>query len=186
MNPAVHEKFEALLRAEGLNDPSWVLQLDDIDEPPLFTRHAQVEFLRDMPEEERCVAAVECVLSLLEKHAKEAIAMGQHRRFFLCATFLGFDEWRSGEVPIPTPAILVDPNDGITPRSDIGFVQPYTPEGKNVANWLTRLGTPFTERFVVAELPSGSFDPEIHRVYVGWRDNPSANVRSVGSEMSLG
>lgn len=176
--------FMALLRAEDLADPSWVLELDEFDEPPLFTRYHQIEFLRRIPEEERCIAALEIVLSMIEEIAKEAMLGAPHRTFFVCANFSNFDSWRCGEQPIPTPAIFVNPDEDAMPRSAVPFVEPYSPEGKAVARWLVQLGAPFAERFVVGELPPMSFDPDLQRVYVGWRTDPFGNVISVGSDMS--
>lgn len=69
MTSAMLNMMMAVVREEQLADPSWILDLDDIDEPPLFTRDEQVEFLYRIPRSERCVTALQVALMLLENVA---------------------------------------------------------------------------------------------------------------------
>ena len=185
MEPSLYREFMALVRQEGLDDPSWVLTLDEFDEPPLFTRFRQLEFLRLVPETQRVVATLEIMLSLLERHAQEIVSAGSEREYFLCVTFSDFDCWRNGEQLIPRPAIFVDPNEDEAKRLRLMLVDSYSAEGNEVAQWLAHLG-PLGRQYCVGEVPVEVFDPELQKVYVGWRTDPAANIRSVGGDISGG
>lgn len=56
MSRAIQSRFMALLEEEKLADSSQILSLDDFDEPPLFSRNDQVEFLRPLTQEQPMVA----------------------------------------------------------------------------------------------------------------------------------
>lgn len=183
MDPAILGRFMALLRDEDLADPSWVLMLDEFDEPPLFSRNDQVEFLRLLPERQRLIATLEIVLATIEMVANEAAQGAPGRMFFVCATFSDFDSWRAGAQLVPTPAIYVDPKDDEPASSGLKLVEPWSEQAVLVAKTLTALGRECADRYCVGELSSEDFDPEIERVYLGWRTNPAANVRSVGGEI---
>jgi hypothetical protein len=184
MDGSIRSKFMALVRDEDLADPSWILRLDAFDEPPLFSRSGQVEFLRPLAEAERVVATLDIMLALIEQIADEAARCAMLRTFFVCATFSDFDSWRAGEQLVPTPAIYVNPNEGELTPSGLRLVEPHSVEGKAVAQWLVQLGPPRADQYCVGELSAETFDPELKRVYVGWRTDPFGNVRSVGSEIS--
>lgn len=182
INKTTRDGFETLLKEEGLTDPRWVIALDDVDEPPLFSRVSQLAFLDKVPEEERCVAAMEIALQALEGIAGVAASEAPARRFFVCATVSDFVDWQHGEQPIPKVAILVGPDEEALPGDkSVRYLSPYTQEGRMVEEWLRTLGSTVAQRFVVRELQLGRHDPAIHRVYIGWRKDPSANVCSVGS-----
>lgn len=184
MDPKIRSNFMKLVRDEDLADPSWILQLDAFDDPPLYTRFRQIEFLRPLPETQRVVSTLEIMLSLLEQHADLAARCAAHRRFFLCVTFSDFDSWRAGEQIIPTPRVSVNPEEEMPQFSDCPLVEAYSVDGKAVAQWLNQLGPPRSEQYCVGELSIGTFEPDLACVYVGWRSDPSSNVRSVGSEIT--
>lgn len=180
MRTAILEQFEALLKSEGLSDPAWILRLDEFDEPPLFTRVDQVEFLRALDVEERCLAALEMVLLEIDKIAAVAAAASK-QQFFVCATLSDFDMWRRGEQLLPLPAMYVNPCEQAAPEATFRLVEAYSADGEKVKGWLSQLGPDF-RKFVVGEPPPGS-DPDLHRVYVGWGVEPAKNIRSVGSDI---
>lgn len=184
MDTKLRNSFRRLLKEENLDDPSWVLELDTFDEPPLFTRNTQVEFLHPVPGEQRPIVALEVALSLIEGIADAAARHAPDRSFFVCVTLSDFDSWRAGGQLIPTLAIYVDPNVSEPTPAALRLMNPYSAEGLETAKWLAQLGEHCANRYCVGELSTGAFDPELMRVYVGWRNAPSSNVRSVGSDLS--
>jgi hypothetical protein len=183
MDPAIQSRFMALLQEKNLADPSWILSVDEFDEPPLFSRNDQVEFLRPLPEKQRMIATLEIALSTIEMVANQAAQGAPGRVFFVCATFSDFDSWRAGAQIVPTPAIYVNPKDDETVSSGLRLVEPWSEEAALVSSTLTARGQNYADRYCVGELSAEVFDPEIGRVYLGWRDNPAVNVKSVGGEI---
>lgn len=180
MDRAIHDRFMALVRDEGLADPSWILSLDEFDEPPLFTRDAHVEFLRPLPTKQRLIVTLEVLLATMEMVANEAARGAPDRVFYVRATLSDFDSWRAGETLIPTPAIFVDPKDE---ERALRLMEPWSEDAIEIAQTLTFMGQGYADRYCVGELSAEVFDPETARVYLGWRTNPSLNVKSVGAEI---
>lgn len=184
MDAHIRKHFRDLINEENLEDPSWILTLDNFDEPPLFCRTNQVEFLRSIPEELRPVVALDVALSLIEQIADVAAQRAPDRRFYICVTISDFNLWYTGEQTAPTPAIYVDPNEGNITPAEFRLVSPHSTEGLETARWLEQLGEQYVKRYCIGELSAGTFDPQLHRIYVGWRCVRAPNVRSVGSDLS--
>jgi hypothetical protein len=60
-------------------------------------------------------------------------------------------------------------------------VEPYTSEGRVVAEWLVELGGEFSDLFCVGE-SSPEVDRELRRVHVGFK-RTSKNLRSTGYDL---
>lgn len=172
-------QLRTAIASEDLEDPQWVLELEDVDEPPLFSRVEQVDVLRDLPEEERgpillCIALE--YLSSIAQLLANTDAMSQ--RYFACVTVSDFDEVTAGNQPVATVAIQVDPHD--QRRQDLRrFSAPNTEEAIAVANWLRFLGADTEAKYVVGELRPAPV-AELRRVYVGFRESQCRGLRSVG------
>jgi hypothetical protein len=188
MDTSIAEKIWDVVRNEGLDDPQWILDLTESDEPPLFTRDAQVEFLEGVPQAERGTALLKVSLSLLEAIADTVVnaRLPSQQRIFSCVTFTDFDAWRRGEVWVPTPAIYVDPHEEVAPGTEYAFIAAHTADGHEITGWLDRLGQPYAERFCVAELDSVSVPADLRRVYVGLRSSRTDHFRSIGYYLLTG
>ena len=181
----IRTAIDRLLHAQGLANASWILDLDDVDEPPIFNRISQVDFLREVSEDEKFDVVLEAVLLKLQDIAQVAAKCPRGRRYFVCATLSDFDEWENEEQPIPTIAFYVNPDE----REMEGegkfhrFGPSYSDSGLVVRGWLKRLNPSLAAQFVEAELHPPVLEPELRRVYVGWRVNPFDGVISVGSKL---
>src|SRR5690606_35199110 len=102
----------------------------------------------------------------------------------ICVTISDFNLWYTGKQTAPTPAIYVDPNEGNITPAEFRLVSPHSTEGLETARWLEQLGEQYVKRYCIGELSAGTFDPHLHRIYVGWRCVRAPNVRSVGSDLS--
>lgn len=179
----VAAQLQAVLDADGAGDPRWVLTLDDIDEPPLFSRAEDVEVLRGVPRDRRGPILLALALGRLRGIA-ELVATIAHplHRTFACVTVTDFDLVLDETQAVATMAIQVDPRDD--ERAQLaGFLPGDSAEAAEVRGWLVALGSRTATEFVVGELaPTPA--PELRRVYVGFRHSASRAFRSVGDYMS--
>ena len=107
---------------------------------------------------------------------------GVGRRIFTCITVSDFEEWRRGELPVPTFAILVEPRGAKTPKPVIPFALPHSRDALEVQDWIRQSGNINKDEFVVAELP-GNSSPELKRVYVGYRHSQHLVYIALGEEI---
>ncbi|MEZ4373909.1 MAG: hypothetical protein R3B07_24015 [Polyangiaceae bacterium] len=57
-NPVIEAELERLLLVSGLNDHAWLSALEEYDQPPLFTRYSETEFMRAVEVDLRGPSAV--------------------------------------------------------------------------------------------------------------------------------
>lgn len=168
----------ALTHAQGLSDPSWVVELDEFDEPPLWGFDEEASFLRRVPRAERGALVVGVALKLLEDAAREAARRAADRSYLMSVTLYAEDFVSGGSV-FPRTNLFVDPNHPRTLPSGLGFVEAKTREGLETAAWLKSQPERTRKEFWVSEL-APSKEPEFSRVYIGWKRDPYVNVRSTG------
>ena len=178
------------LDAQGLGDPSWILELDEFDEPPLFTRFDQADFMAPLEPAQRFSMIMRLCVSVLEQFAELLSSRETDRLYLIFVTFgeVGFEIWREGDSMVPSPSFYVDPEYGDLPIVDASIFEPYTENGKAVQSWLSGLGEAALERYCVGEDPPDSYG-RVHgysRVYLGWRTDPCVNIRSVGRMIDWG
>lgn len=110
LNPVIEAELERLLLASGLHDHAWLSALEEYDQPPLFTRYAQTEFMRAVAVELRGPLLLEFALTRILGPAAAAVSrMAAPERFFLCLTLEWWEAQAAGEAHALTPALLVSP-----------------------------------------------------------------------------
>ena len=92
-----------------MDDPGWLRQLEEFDEPPLFNAYKDVAFLCELPEPDRGSVLFEAVAMELNRVALKLNNLDSAASFFLCLTFHGWDELRLGAVCVPTVSLLISP-----------------------------------------------------------------------------
>ena len=159
----IRHRLDRLAAAEGLDDPTWVQQLTEFDEPPLFSRCEDVQFLVAVPE--KYAAVFEFALARLDQIADFLKTVEQRRNYFVCLTFMDWDLVEGGDQPIPTPSLLVSRN-SVEELAEFRVRSIQSAEGRTVAGWLKRSGR---QDLCVAEAVARSAE-EPARIYVGYRN----------------
>ena len=183
-NKLVTSEIFRVVTEEGLNEAEWVLGLTELDEPPFYTRLEQMHFLESVPMAERGPAFMSVALSLLsgirDTLVSNSGAIGAP--VFACITVTDFAEWRSGELPVPTFALLVEPRGVGAPKATIPLALSRSEDGLQVQEWLVSSGHDNIDDFVVAELV-GEIPSELKRVYVGHREGSPTSYISLQNEI---
>ena len=178
VRPEVIPQLRASITSEGLGKPDWVLALDDVDEPPLFSRTDQVRFLDRLPSDERGTILLALALEHLCSISELLSSIDRPtRRYFACVTLSDFDEVLAGAQSVATIAIQVDPNDQKRMQR-VEFRGAQSRDALTVESWLRSVGEDAASKYMVAELP-GTPAPA-GRVYVGFRQSPCRSLRSIG------
>ncbi len=89
-----------LARKSELLDPAWLFEIDDFDEPPLFTRIAEVDALFAIPMQRRCAYMVEFMFDLYGRYAAALDANPELRSSFLVITLQDWDLFWSEDEPL--------------------------------------------------------------------------------------
>ena len=130
------ERLTQILRREGLDDPAWIESLDEHDEPPLFSRAADLEFLRNDPARE--IIVLGWAIGALDRTRTAIERTPDPSRYFLCLTFLDWELVAEGMQVVPTPSLLVSPDvDREFPRFRVR--PPVSPEARRVSGWLAKI-----------------------------------------------
>lgn len=163
MDARLRERLERQLEKEDLRETAWVLTLDEYDEPPLFTRFHEMEFLREAPEPARGPAILQFAVEYLDRINEILVAQNDRARF-ACVTMTAWEHVATGEIPVALPAWLLVPD---AEREFAGFQvsPPTSPEALAVQRWLVELGR--DGDLVVAR--SESAEDHVETVYVGYR-----------------
>ncbi len=131
----LEERLRSMLQAEwGEFPPDWVLETDRGDERPLFSRYSDFEVLREANAD-----APEIVLRMCLDAVRQVIrwAAEQHEVLQVALTLDDFDDWESGDLPVPFVSLLIvkRPDEPVPDRSNLsGDV------GQAVFAWLEALG----------------------------------------------
>ena len=157
-------QLASLLQREGLADPTWLCSLDEFDEPPLFSRSADVEFLRALPGDDRGVLVLGWAVAVLDRAGMLIESLPSASSYFLCLTLMDWDLVADGTQAVPTPSLFVSPQaPHEVPR--LGVRSPVTAAARQVSSWLARLDR--EDLCVRDDLELDAGAPV--RVYVGYR-----------------
>lgn len=164
-------RLERLVRKHDLSNPKWLRDLDEFDDPPLFYRNREVEFLRKVPSSERLPLLIEVTLAEFDRIAKTLDALDRPERFFACVTLTDFDQVREGIVPVPTPRILVSPDwqkESLTSHWSClsSWSCPLSAWARLVQDWTREVGR--ADVCVGEHLPLSEEDEDT-LVYIGYR-----------------
>lgn len=124
--------FAKLLRRHRHHDARWIRKLEEYDQPPLYLRRSEVEFLRDVAESERGPLLMKWSVMALDAVRDELKRMPNSTRYSAVLRFSDWDFVREGEMFIPTPIVFVSPK----AEQEIPITKarpPVSPEGKMVA-----------------------------------------------------
>ena len=160
---------------ESHYDANWVSALDEFDEPPLFTRVSDVQFLAEMSLPDRGQVTMAWTLEVLDAHARFLSALPAGNEFFLCLTFMDWGRVASGEQPVPTPRLFVSPRAADELLPSFALVPAERPLGRALESWMKPLNR---GDVVVAESATGD---EIERAYVGYK--APQGFQSVGTRL---
>jgi hypothetical protein len=139
MAPEAFGLLRQLSLRESHYDANWVSALDAYDEPPLFTRVSDVQFLADISMPERGQMTVAWALEVLDTHARFLSALPTGNDFFLCLTFMDWDLVASGERPVPTPCLFVSPRASDELLPSFVLVPAIRPFGRALESWIAPL-----------------------------------------------
>jgi hypothetical protein len=156
------QKFQELLRQEGWDDfPRWIVELQDFDEVPLYSRYAQIDFLSHLPFPERnrlLVRTAADYLARLVTYVEDLKSSGQSADLFCMLSILDWDDWDESEgQSLLTPAMFItNPSREILSYMPLAITS--SPHGELIKSWLPQ------GDFLVCDnaLP----DPRVERVYV--------------------
>lgn len=182
MTPSQIRHRLAKLSERHLNDDwSWLGRLEELDQPPLFYRLREVEFLRRVAQPDRTCYLVEWAVASLDRVRQAAIAASDSRErpFYVCLSFDDCGPATSGEYPVPIPAVTVSPNPERELLPDFDLQAPNTPACLLIAEAITWLGR---SDLLIGE----KFNPAVddQDVYVGYVTG--GGVRSLGDHWPAG
>jgi len=171
----VRKELERLLVREDLGDPAWPLTLDEDDEPPLFLRFSDAEFLRVLPPLERALSVIDFAAGQLDRirSATSGALVDAVHDLFVCLTFHWWGDVASGEAATVCPRFLVVPRYSKVCDQSVPFLAPQTANGNQVARWLETI---HRQDLLAAEI----VPDEIGRVYVGYRGPSATGFKSIG------
>ena len=175
-DPEILNELERLLEREQLADPAWILRLDEFDEPPLFPRFADADFLRVLAPQERALAVLDFAVRQLDR-VQDLVRCTPRQTaldLFACVTFDWWDEVESGEAATACPSFLVVPRHSQEHDPNVRFRPARTPRGQSVQSWLAVIGR--DKDLVAAEVTPDAYG----RVYVGYSGRTSTGLLSVG------
>lgn len=167
-----------LVVRHGLNDHLWLKTLDEFDEPPVFIRADEVQFLSMLPWDERGPLVLRCMVGVLDGVAEFLTELEDGARFYACVAFMNWELVSDGTQSIPRSALFVSPN-WQRELADFRLEPPTSPEGREVERWLSKVAR---HDLVVAETPV--LTNELHRVWVGYRGHRA--FKSVGDFVERG
>ncbi|MGE3675729.1 MAG: Imm15 family immunity protein, partial [Polyangiaceae bacterium] len=179
LNPAIETELERLLLASGLHDHAWLSALQEYDQPPLFTRYSETEFMRAVEVDLRGPLLLEFALRrILDPTAEAVKRMATPERFFLCLMLQAWEALAAGEAHAVTPALLVSPD----ARGEFAGFQASragSHEARLVKKWLAAL-----ERFDLCVGESMLEDGEYssRTVYIGYTE--PTRFESLGGRLS--
>jgi hypothetical protein len=179
--------FAKLLAEEGLADRSqWLQPLDEFDEVPIYTRLRRIEFLNALRPAKRCAVLLGYALEYLDDvvhFVSDKLAAPELSEFFVMLTVLNWDDYPLDGIIRPcfwtTSRASEELRCGTDEDPYRSLVEPYSEQAALVQKWVTDLG--LQSKFVVLDEPSPAEDLALLRVYVGHRQLPRPEMRSITS-----
>ena len=103
-------RLQEVVSRQRLADASWLSVLEEHDEPPLFSRVDEVEFLAALPNNERLSLLLDVAARTLDDVAATIDRLPSAERFFVSLTITDWDDLEESGYHVITPALLVSPD----------------------------------------------------------------------------
>jgi len=173
---AVRKRLIRLVEKYKIDDVKFLMSLDEYEEPELFNYYKEVEFMKKLEKEERCVIMTEVALDLLDRIAKAIQENDRSGMYFVCITYKDWDMYEAGELAVPTAGVFLLPcANKVMKKMKICKVE--SREGRMAREWVRRLGR--KDICVVESITKELGRPE--KVYIGYQERKG--ILSIGNYM---